>query len=132
MAAADIAFYKQQQWHATNYGALLYAAIVAAAKLVSPPVSPPELGILWLTALGVLLAGLYVIHDLDKSLSRSRDRLPAARKYFNKEISLRAYACGGDPEDALMKAVEKPSLRRLFQLALVVGFVLTTWILVRM
>lgn len=132
LAAADIAFYKQQQWQATNYILLLYAAIVAAGKLVIAPLSDSELGALWLIALVVFLSGLYVIHDLNNSLSRSRDLLPAARKYFNKDISLSAYACGGDPENALIKSSDKPSLNKLFQLVLVVGFVLTTWVLVRL
>lgn len=132
LAASDIAFYKQQQWQATNYVALLYVSIIAAGKLVEAPLHSFELIMLLVITLIVLATGLSVINELDMSLAKSRDRLPAARKYFNKEISLRAYACEGNPNDALMPSSEKPSLKKLFQLAMIIGFLLTSWLLFRM
>jgi len=131
LAAADIAFYKEKQWNVANYALLLDTAIIAAAKLVISPVSPAERTGLWLAALAVAVAAVIVLHDLDRTLAKGRDRIAESRKYFN-EISLKAYACGGDPNKALERSGDKPSLKRLFQLAVIVGFGLTSWLLSRL
>lgn len=128
IAAADIAFFKQQQWQVTNYGLLLYSAIVAAPKLLTE-ISTVEYSVLWIVALTVLLAGLYSLKDLEKSLVKGRDRLPEARKYFT-QISLKAYAAGGDPKLALIPAKDRASMQWLLAFTFILGFILTTWFLV--
>lgn len=131
MAVGDIAFFKQQQWQVTNYGLLLYGAIAAAPKLIGTQLTVIEYSGLWLVSLTVLVAGIFLLQDFEKSLAKGRNRLPEARKYFDEKVTLRAYAEGGDPKNALILSKERSSLFRFFVFTLILGFVLTTWILVR-
>jgi hypothetical protein len=114
MAVSDIAFFKQQQWQVTNYALLLYGAIVAAPKLIGAPLTGAEYSALWIVSLIVLAAGIFLLLDIEKSLAKGRNRLPAARKYFDQEITLRVYAAGRDPESAIITSKERSSLARFF------------------
>jgi len=127
LVRADIAFFKNQQWQAAYYGLLLYAAIAAVPKVIE---SITRIGfvVLWLVVLVVLLTGLYVLSELESALVKRRKLLPFARKHFTPE-ALTAYGLG-DPSAALQPAEEKVSLKRVFMSAYVLGFSLTTWILV--
>jgi hypothetical protein len=132
MAVNDIAFFKQQQWRVTNYSLLLYGAIVATPKLIGNVLSRIEYSALLVASLAVLIAGILLLQDLEKSLEKGRNRLPAVRKYFDREITLRAYAAGGDPEKALITSKERSSLAPFFTFVLILGFLFTTWILIRL
>ncbi len=125
---ADIAFYKQQEWQAANYALLLYVAILGAAKLAGPKLSDVEYSALWLLALTVMLIGLYIIQDLHKALTHRRSLLPRVWKHYDPNIAGPAY--GGSA--ALAPPKEKSSLVHFFIFALVIGFVLSTWVLVSM
>ncbi len=124
----DIAFYKQQEWQAANYGLLLYAAILGAAKLAGPKLSTVEYAALWLLALTVMLVGLYIVQDLHRALTHRRSLLPLVWRHYDEVVVAPAY--GGSA--ALAPPKEKSSLDHLFIFALVMGFVLSTWVLVSM
>src|SRR5437868_3894003 len=90
LVCADIAFFKKQQWQAAYYGVLVYAAIAAVPKVMHR--APSQLGfvVLGLVCFAVLLAGLYVLHELELALEKRRNLLTYARHSFTKK-ALSAY-----------------------------------------
>lgn len=127
LAASDIAFYKQQQWQIVNHALVVDAALVAVPSLLD---RLNALGVLflWAIALIILAAGLRLVYEMGVPLAQGRNRLAELRKYFDYDISLPAYAAGDDPKVALRRADEKVSLERFFALVLIVGFILTIWL----
>jgi hypothetical protein len=131
LAAADIAFYKQQQWHIVNHALVVDAALVVVPTLTNG-LGTLGLLFLWAIALIILTAGLHLVSEMGVPLAQGRNRLAELRKHFDYEISLRAYAAGDDPQVALQRANEKISLERFFKLILIVGFILTAWLVMEL
>lgn len=57
---SDIASFKQQQWHITNYALLLLAAVVAIQRFLSD-ITQAKYWVLFLAAFGVVIAGWYLL-----------------------------------------------------------------------
>lgn len=132
LAVSDIAFYKQQQWHVCNYALALYAAIIAVPTVLGiKDINCYELSALIFIALIIFVSGVWLINDMGKSLSKGRNRLPALRKHFDREISLRAYAAGEEPDIALLKAEDKMSLEWFFYIVLFLSCAFTIWLLIK-
>jgi hypothetical protein len=128
LAAADIAFYKQQQWQICNHALIIDAALVAVPTLIN---GLEALGVLvlWTIALIILAAGLHLVYEMGVPLAQGRNRLAELRQHFDYEISLRAYAAGDDPKVALKRAEDKVSLERFFSIVLIAAFLLTVWLI---
>ena len=122
---SDIAFFKSQQWKATNYAVLIYAAVLGTAKLVSSAgdLTNISFGLLFLMALLTLLQGLYVLNELESSLSARRVRLDLIIHLFAEKIYESFYKNSLPPED-------KSSLIWLFRTVLIIGFLIDVWILI--
>ena len=131
LAVGDIAFYKQQQWQICNHALALDAALVAVVALLKP-LGSIEVFLLCALAFSVLVAGVLLIREMGKSLAKGRDRLPALRKHFDRETSLRAYAAGDDPSIALLSSKEKASLEKFFYFVLGLAFGITVWVVFRL
>ena len=130
-AVADIAFFKQQQWRVTNYGLLLYAAIIAIPKVIEKKVSIIEYWILFILALVVLIAGLYMLKSLDEAINSGRSRLTESRKHFS-QCFMTAWR-GGKPENQQPDNPEdKQNLLWLFRSVFVISFLIVSWLLYRM
>jgi hypothetical protein len=128
LAASDIAFYKQQQWQICNHALVLDAALVAVPGLATG-VETLGVLVLWTLALIILGSGLHLVYEMGVPLAQGRDRLAELRKHFDYEISLPAYAAGGDAAVALRRAEDKVSLEKFFAVVLVISFLLTVWLI---
>jgi hypothetical protein len=86
VSVQDIAFFKGQQWLVTNYGLLLYAAVVGIASLLRSSLTEAERWVL--TALVWAIAGsaLYMVWSLDRAIGAARARLAAARDRFTDNV----------------------------------------------
>jgi len=78
---SEINFLKGQQWHVTNYGLLLYGAIVGLTQLEKLPLGIPNC---WLVVLvvAVAIAALIVLCSLEWALKKARCRSNVARSYI--------------------------------------------------
>ena len=130
LAAADVAFFKQQQWRVTNYSLVLYGSFLAVPKLLPEDISRNEFLVLAVMALVVMLASLYVLADLETSLRIGRDRLGRMRRTFD-DLVLADWAPDGNPQTARQKAKDKPTLIWMFRAVIVIGFVVVEWLLFR-
>jgi DNA integrity scanning protein DisA with diadenylate cyclase activity len=74
----QISFLKKQQWTITNYLVLLYAAVFAVKREISP-----QLDMMWflriVTAIGALY-GLWILMAIQFDLMRARERLDRTDK----------------------------------------------------
>lgn len=131
LSASDIAFYKQQQWKICNYVLVLDASVIAIPKFVDSQLYPWEFFILGLLAVVIFIAGIFLIREMGIALSKGRERLPALRVHFDMN-ALKAYAAGGNPDDALLKAKDKVSLEWFFYFVLGTAFILTLWLLFKL
>lgn len=120
---SEIASFKQQQWNTTNYGLVSYAGIVSLTKIVATRLVVWELTALYMLTGAVLLAGIYFVCMLDKSIQLRRGRLSAVRGYFAKEF--RDAWLAGRPEE------RKQSLLWFFLAVFAVGFVVTVRLLTK-
>lgn len=133
VSVSDIAGFKQQQWHVTNYGLLLYAAIVSIPKIVDNLLLN-EFGVLYVASFGVMVAGWYLVGLLHKSIQERRARLVECRKLFTKEFMI-AWRGGKSEEEAPDlpdRPEEKTSLLWLFRVIFGIGFLVDSWILYRL
>ena len=78
---AEINFLKGQQWHVTNYGLLLYAALVTVSSQFTRP-DPCILAIFAVIAGG---AAIVVVCQLHKSIDKHRELGCRAWKQFPEE-----------------------------------------------
>jgi hypothetical protein len=116
---SEIAGFKQQQWAATNYGLLGYAAFVSLSQLRPPPSAPERLALVVLEV-GVLALGLHVIRRLSRSIEKRRERLAAVYKHFTPEFN-----------EAHGRA-EKNSLVWFFSTAFITGCVISVYLTLRL
>ena len=115
----DIAFFKKQQWVATNYGIALYVAVVAIASQLLATLTLAHKIVLLVFSLAVMLAGIGVVCHLQDSIEVRRARLKDIRERF------------GEPFQAAWGAMPKKdnALHLLLLAVLVIGFVVNAWLL---
>jgi hypothetical protein len=130
VSVSDIAAFKQQQWNITNYGLLLYAAIVAIPKLFNnnAALSYIEYFGLFLAAFVVLASGWFLLGMFATSIQHRRCRLTETRQEFT-ELFRKCWR-GGKPESQITdRPDDKPSLLWFFRTVLGVGFITVSWLL---
>jgi len=127
---SEIASFKQQQWHVTNYGLLLYAAIASMPKLVGAKLTELELFLLYGGAFAILAAGWFLVGMLFTSIQERRGRQTEVRKLFTPEF-MHAWRVGQPESEVPDLPREKPSLLWLFRAVFIVGFAATSWLLAR-
>jgi hypothetical protein len=125
----EIASFKQQQWHITNYAILLYVAIAGMPRIPSS-LNQIEYFVLFVAALAVLSAGWFVLGMLADSIQIRRGRQTECRKAFTAEF-MHAWRCGKSESEVPDILKEKPNLLWLFRSILIVGFAATCWLLIR-
>ena len=127
---SEIAGFKQQQWHVTNYGLLLLAAIASVPKVVER-LTELEFFILYAAAFLVLSAGWYVLGLFSASIQMRRGRLTEVRsKHFTDEFKA-AWRCGKSEAEVPDAPAEKINLLWFFRAVLTVGFGAVCWLLSR-
>jgi hypothetical protein len=78
-------FLKRQQWVITNYGLVIYAAIVGLQKYREVVVGSDYKMVLTLVILGVAVAGIYQLSTVQKDIVISRKRIDTTEsKIFDK------------------------------------------------
>lgn len=125
---SEIASFKQQQWQITNYGLLLYAAIVSIPKLLAT-LNQVEYFVLFAVAFGIVASGWYLLGVLANSIQVRRGRLTEARKQFTPEFK-NAWRCGKTEAEVPDKPEDKLNLLWFFRAVFVVGFGAACWLLV--
>ena len=128
-SVSEIAGFKQQQWHVTNYALLLDAALVSIAALMEN-LSGFEYLALLLGALLTLWIAWYLIGVLDESIRVRRERLTEARKHFSDEF-MNAWRCGRDKSEIPDNPELKVTLRWLFRYVLSLACLASCWLLIR-
>jgi hypothetical protein len=130
-AVTEIAGFKQQQWHVTNYGLLLYAAIASGPKLIGAPLTQVEYLVLGLAAIAVLVAGWIIVGMFDGSIRVRRERLTYMRTHQLTEEFRVAWRAGKSQQEMPDLASEKVRLLIFFRAMFAVGFAATLWLLLR-
>lgn len=100
----NIRFYKQQQWTITNYGILLYVAIVSLHEIFRASGSGPsdfEKGILVAAAVGILIVAGCLIVGFHKGMVCCRKRMAKIRDFFD-ETSIEAWEACDKPDHTSM------------------------------
>lgn len=127
---SEIASFKQQQWHVTNYGLLLYASIASTPKLVAAKLMEVELFLLYVGAFAILAAGLFLVGMLSSSIQERRGRQTEVRKLFTKEF-MHAWRVGRAESKVPDLPQEKPNFLWFFRSVFIVGFGVTSWLLAK-
>lgn len=126
---SEIDSFKKQQWQVTNYGLLLYAAIVSIPKLLGT-LNQVEYFVLFGAAFSVVASGWYLVGVLADSIQVRRKRLTETRKHFTKEF-MNAWRYGKTEAEVPDNPEEKLQLLWFFRAVLLVGFGAACWLLVR-
>jgi hypothetical protein len=119
VSVKDIAFFKKQQWVATNYGIALYVAVIAISSHILKNLTLAHKVVLFLSSLGIMLAGIGVLCHLQHSIVVRRARLRAVREHF------------GQPFHAAWGAIPKEdnALHILLLAVLIIGFIVNAWLI---
>ena len=120
VSVKDIAFFKKQQWVATNYAIALYVAVIAIASHILGTLTLAHKIVLFVFSLGVMLAGIGVLCHLQNSVEVRRARLKAIRARF------------GEPFNTAWGAMPKKdnALHVLLLAVVVIGFVVNAWLVI--
>lgn len=119
VSAQDIAFFKNQQWSATNYALLIQVALVYIAHQVLKRPAVWEMVFLIVAAWAATLAGLLVISRLRNSIVARRQRLDNIRPHFGDAFK-RAWDVKKEADD----------IHWLLQGAALLGAIVVTWLVV--
>lgn len=125
----EIAAFKLQQWHITNYAILLYVAIAGMPRILGS-LNQIEYFVLFVSALAVLCTGWFVLGMLGDSIQIRRSRQTECRKKFTAGF-MYAWRYGKSESEVPDSPNEKPNLLWLFRSILIVGFAATLWLLIR-
>lgn len=98
VSVQDLAFFKGQQWSITNYGLLLYAAIVGIPQIPNICLTPCERLILCLLATALTGSGVFLLWKLERSIKARRDRLKKIFKTFTNTFCLAWKSKSKDPD----------------------------------
>ena len=126
---SEIDSFKKQQWQVTNYGLLLFAAIVSIPKLLGT-LNQVEYFVLLGAAFSVVASGWYLVGVLADSIQVRRKRLTETRKKFTPEF-MNAWRYGKTEAEVPDNPEEKLQLLWFFRAILLVGFGAACWLLVR-
>ena len=126
---SEIDSFKKQQWQITNYGLLLYAAIVSIPKLLGT-LNQVEYFVLFAVAFSVVASGWYLVGVLADAIQVRRKRLIETRKQFTKEF-MNAWRYGKTEAEVPDKLEAKLQLLWFFRSVFLVGFGAVCWLLVR-
>jgi hypothetical protein len=124
---SEIISFKSQQWHTTNYGILLYVAVISISKLMRPT-GCVEWILLYALPVIILVAGLYMIHTLFDSIHTRRKRLTEIRKHASDNFMV-AWGCGKPREQVVDDPDQKLKLSWFLYSIFVLGFLVTVWVL---
>ncbi|QQE88782.1 hypothetical protein [Azotobacter chroococcum] len=126
---SEIDSFKKQQWQVTNYGLLLFAAIISISKLLGT-LNQVEYFVLFGSAFIVVASGWYLVGVLADSIQVRRKRITETRKQFTKEF-MNAWRYGKTETEAPDNPEEKLQLLWFFRTVLLLGFGAVCWLLVR-
>lgn len=129
-ALSEIASFRQQHWNVTNYGVLMYAAIVSLGSLKGFNLTKIELGALFLLNIVVVVAGWLLIGDISAALRLRRERLSAVRGYFSKEFTT-AWNVTLSPQEFKMEKNRDIAYLCFFRGIFFTGFIVTMDLLLR-
>lgn len=117
---SEIDSFKKQQWQVTNYGLLLFAAIVSIPKLLGT-LNQVEYFMLFSSALSVVASGWYLVGVFADSIQVRRKRLTETRKKFTSEF-MSAWRYGKTEAEIPDNPEEKLQLLWFFRAVLLAGF----------
>jgi len=81
----DIAFFKRNQWSATNYTLAIHAAVILISyQILKSPLDTLQLWVLIVLAWSASVGGLAVVWELQESIRGRRTRLRRVRRYFGR------------------------------------------------
>ncbi len=126
---SEINSFKKQQWQVTNYGLLLFAAIVSIPRILDT-LNQVEYFVLFGAAVSVMASGWYLVGVLADSIQVRRKRLAETRKHFTKEF-MNAWRYGKGVAEVPDNPEEKLQLLWFFRAVFLVGFGAVCWLLVR-
>lgn len=125
LSTQDIAFFKSQQWLVTNYGALVYAAILGIFALINDNASQFERWLLAAFAVAGGVACAYVINSLQTAIETARAHVSAAESLVSPDVKKKL------DEIARQYATKRrPDVQRLLYAVLLVGGLVTSWLVV--
>lgn len=85
ISVSDIAFFKQQQWSATNYVIAIYAAMLLIAyQLINGSLNTWQQWLLVVLTWSAAVGGVAVVARLQNSIIGRRTRLERVRGHFGK------------------------------------------------
>lgn len=123
-----IAEFKAQQRSITNYGLLIYAAIVSSKKLIND-INTYEVCLLNLLALIVLAMGIWLIKEFSASTKERQRCLTKIRDQFGPRFI--AVWNGGDCKVDNAAIKPKTVLKYFHQVILIIGFIISTLLIWR-
>lgn len=99
VSVADIAFFKQQQWSATNYTLAIHAALLFIAyQFLKDALAIWQMWLLIVLAWVVCVACLAVVERLQSSILGRRTRLERVMAHFGKPFT-NAWSIPKPPDD---------------------------------
>lgn len=99
VSVSDIAFFKQQQWSATNYILAIYAAMLFIAyQLLEKPLTTWQQWLLVVLTWSATVGGVAVVLRLQNSILGRRTRLERVKKHFGKAFE-HAWSIPKPPDD---------------------------------
>lgn len=118
VSVADIAYFKQQQWSATNYALVIHAALIFIAyKLLHYSLNCWQVWLLIVLTWSVSLIGLAVVQRLQCSILGRRARLERIREHFGKPFQ-EAWSIPKPPDD----------IHWLFVFVILLSAAIVTWL----
>ena len=128
VAVSDIEYAKNQQWSVTNYGVGAYVAIAAIFQLVKQGgISDIERYIFASLGMLVMVIGIWLIGELDKTITKRRDRLERIISQFT-ETAMIAFQYEGITK----KQKQSNILVRVFQGVFALGCIFLGYLLFRL
>ncbi|MFV1997848.1 MAG: hypothetical protein ACC641_07525 [Acidiferrobacterales bacterium] len=121
-SVTELEFFKRQQWSVTNYGLLLYAAIVSLARLFDSGMSSAERWVLCLVATATGFASIYILKVLNNSIDVRKARLGVIREQFGPEFH--------HAWNSRIKEEETLSIYRLLLMIMVFGAGAVWWLVI--
>lgn len=107
VSVGDIAFFKRQQWSATNYTLLIHAALVFVAyQVFEKTLTPGRMIALIILTWVVGISGFSVVSSLQSSIVGRRERLARVREHYG-EVFNTAWRIPKEADyvDSLLRAV---------------------------
>lgn len=119
VSAADIAFFKQQQWIVTNYSLVLHGAFLFIAyQILVSPLHMWQRCLLIVLTWAVCIAGLGMVNRLQGSILGRRTRLERVRGRFGKPFN-----------DAWIIQKPKDDVYQLLFVVILLSSGVVTWLL---